>query len=82
MSMHGRWSRIVDLLAALGLVAGSAAAWGLTRVLESKLFGVKPHDPATFALAGAVVVLVSLAAAFPPARRAMRIDPVRALRYE
>jgi predicted permease len=72
----------VAVLAVIGLAAGSGAAWALMRLVESKLFGVKPHDPVTFVAAAGVVILVSLAAAFLPARRAMRIDPVRALRYE
>jgi ABC-type antimicrobial peptide transport system permease subunit len=70
------------LIAGVGLAIGIAAAWAATRVLESRLFGVKPHDLGTFATAGALVIIVSLLAAFLPARRAMRVDPVRALRYE
>jgi ABC-type antimicrobial peptide transport system permease subunit len=72
----------VALIALIGLGLGISAAWVLTRIIESRLFGVKPHDPVTYAIAGAVVMLLAMAAAFLPARRAMRIDPVRALRYE
>jgi ABC-type antimicrobial peptide transport system permease subunit len=72
----------ISLIAGTGLAAGFAAAWGAGQVLKSQLFGVQPHDPATLATAGALVIGVSVAAAIIPARRALRIDPVRALRYE
>jgi predicted permease len=72
----------IALIAGTGLAAGFAAAWSAGQVLKSQLFGVTPHDPATLVIAGALVIVVSLAAAFLPARRALRIDPVRALRYE
>jgi putative ABC transport system permease protein len=67
-------------LVALGLAAGLAGALILTRFIASLLFGIGPHDPATFA---AIVILLSLAAAlagFLPARRATRVDPIIALR--
>jgi predicted permease len=72
----------VALIAAVGLGAGLLAAWMAMRVVASQLYGVQPHDPLTFALAIAGVLLVSVGAALIPARRATRIDPVRALRYE
>jgi predicted permease len=74
--------RQVGWIAAIGLSAGLIASWAATRVIASQLYGVKPHDPLTFVLAATGVLLVSMGAALFPARRAMRIDPVRALRYE
>jgi predicted permease len=65
-----------------GLALGIPATWALTRVIESQLYGIKPHDPATLATACTGVILISLLAAWLPARRATRIDPVRALRCE
>jgi putative ABC transport system permease protein len=54
----------------------------LTRIIGSLLYGIKPHDPVSMLMASAGVVCVAMAAALLPARRAMRIDPVLALRYE
>ena len=67
---------------AIGLVVGLAAAFGLTRVLTSLLAQVSPADPLTFALAVLVLTAAALLGCLIPARRAMRIDPVIALRYE
>lgn len=63
-----------------GVVVGIAGALALTRVMRGLLFQVSPADPATFAGIALLVVLVSLAASFIPARRAARIDPMTALR--
>ena len=65
-----------------GIVVGTAASLGLTRVLSSHLFGVAPHDPATLATVIAVVITAGLLACSLPARRATRVDPMVALRYD
>lgn len=69
-------------LAFLGIVAGLIGALGLTRLMNSLLFGVKPTDPLTFFSVLALLLLVALFACLVPARRAMRIDPMTALRTE
>jgi predicted permease len=70
------------LLVLVGAVVGIGAAIGLTRLMVSVLFNVRPSDPATYASVAVLLVLVALAACYIPARRAASIDPMRALRTE
>jgi len=69
-------------LTMVGVVLGLAAAFALTRLLSGLLFGVGAVDAMTFATISVLLVIVSLLACYLPARRAMRIDPLSALRYE
>jgi len=69
-------------MAVAGLAAGIAASFGLTRLLVAQLFGVKPSDPLTFAAVPLILLAVALAAAWIPAVRATRIDPLTALHHE
>ncbi len=69
-------------MALIGVTVGIGAALGLTRLMANQLFGVSAHDPLTFAGVAALLVIVTVAACYIPARRAMRVDPVIALRHE
>jgi ABC-type antimicrobial peptide transport system permease subunit len=69
-------------LALLGEVIGLLAAFATTRVLRGLLFGITPTDPLIFVVVFQLLALVAVAACYLPARRATRVDPLVALRYE
>ncbi len=81
-SVRGMLLRQGMTLAGVGLALGLAGALGLTRLLESQLFGVSPHDPVTYVVTPLVLLTVAAAAAFAPAYRATRVDPAIVLRCE
>ena len=70
------------LLVQVGAAIGIAAAIGVTRFMSTILYGIHADDPLTFAGVAILLMLVALAACYIPARRATRIDPLVALRYE
>jgi putative ABC transport system permease protein len=69
-------------LAGVGIVAGLLAAWAVTRMMSTFLYGVRPTDPLTFTAVAALLLGVALLACYLPARRAAGIDPLIALKYE
>jgi ABC-type antimicrobial peptide transport system permease subunit len=83
---HGQVRRMfvkqAVVLVGIGVVTGLGAATGLTRLMESQLFGVTPLDPASYLTVAVVLMATALVASYLPARRAARIDPLVALRYE
>jgi predicted permease len=69
-------------MALIGVAIGIGAALGLTRLMANQLFGVSAHDPLTFAGVAMLLIIVAVAACYIPARRALRVDPIIALRCE
>jgi putative ABC transport system permease protein len=69
-------------MALIGVAIGIGAALGLTHLMANQLFGVSAHDPWTFAGVAMLLIVVAVAACYIPARRAVRVDPMVALRHE
>jgi ABC-type antimicrobial peptide transport system permease subunit len=74
--------REVLILVAIGVAAGVPASLALTKLVQSQLFGLSPHDPATLVIVTIALAFVASAAGYVPAWRASRLDPTKALRYE
>jgi predicted permease len=72
----------VVMLIAAGVAIGLPAAWGLSRLVQTQLYGITPNDPVTLAIATVSLAMVACAAGYIPALRATRVDPVTALHYE
>ena len=70
------------ILAVAGVALGLAGSYGLTRLMTTLLFEVKPTDAMTFATVALALLVIALIACYIPARRATRVDPLVALRYE
>jgi ABC-type antimicrobial peptide transport system permease subunit len=81
-AVFGLVLREVAMLAGLGIVLGLPSGYGLGRLVESQLFGLSGRDPLSFGAATVTLALAALLAGYVPAARAMRVDPVVALRYE
>lgn len=78
----GLVAKLALKLTGIGITIGIALALGLTRLISTFLFGVKPTDPLTYVAVAVAVVSVALLACYIPARRATKVDPLVALRYE
>ena len=70
------------ILVAIGIAGGTLAALGASRLVATFLYGLKPNDPLTIAGATLLMVAAAALAGYLPARRASRVDPMAALRYE
>jgi ABC-type antimicrobial peptide transport system permease subunit len=79
-----RWLVVRDASTTVlgGAVVGLAGSIGVTKLVQSQLFGVEPYDPIALATATVLMLVMAFAAAYVPARRASRIDPLTALRHE
>ena len=89
IALGARPSRVIAMIVretagvvAIGVLAGGALAFAASRFIAGSLFGVEPRDPATFTVAAAVLLVVAGVAAYLPARRASKLEPVAALRSE
>jgi ABC-type antimicrobial peptide transport system permease subunit len=69
-------------LTLIGAAFGVVATLGATRLISSMIFGVSPDEPLTFVAVAAISLIVALLACYIPARRAMKVDPMVALKYE
>jgi len=72
----------VVVLAGIGIAIGLSASWALTRMVKSQLYGIQPNDLISIIAATVGIAAVALLSGYIPARRATRIDPMRALRWE
>jgi ABC-type antimicrobial peptide transport system permease subunit len=72
----------VLVLVGIGIVLGLGASFGLTRFVKTQLYGMQANDVTSIVLATICIACVALAAGYVPARRATRVDPIRALRWE
>jgi len=81
---HIRWGvlRLAMALSMTGIALGAAGSWAVARAMGSLLYGVSSNDPATFGVMAATLTVVAMAAAYFPARRASRVDPMTALRTQ
>jgi ABC-type antimicrobial peptide transport system permease subunit len=87
MALGAQRGRVVSMilgeaarLVATGLLLGGALAYAASRLIDSRLYGIAPHDPFTLSGATGLLLIVAFAAAYLPARRAAGLDPMEALR--